>query len=287
MKNNRQKTKKTKLKSGWKPLNVLSKILIYAYALILIVPLMFAVITSFKTAEERVVDPIGLPESLQWSNYVIAWQEGSLLRATINSLIISGGGIILLMLNVILVSYCLNRIRDTKIGTALYMLILCTMFIPSVGSVTTVMLRRQLGLYNNYIGEILCSAVGITFGVFIVSGFLRTIPRDLEEAAMIDGARDGQIMFRVLVPVIKPALVTVGIFSFTGIWNACLGPMLTLRDEKLFTIPMALLLNFTGQFTVEYEKMFAGVIMTSIPIVIIYLKCQKSFTSALTGSVKG
>ena len=149
------------------------------------------------------------------------------------------------------------------------------------------MLRRRLGLYNNLIGEIICGSIGITTAIFIVTGFLRTIPRDLEEAATLDGANDRQICAKVIVPLIKPSLGTVGILHFTNIWNSALGPMLTLRNEKLYTIPMALLINFSREFSVEYTTMFAGALITCIPVIIIYVKGQKYFVSAMAGAVKG
>lgn len=266
---------------------ILGNLSVYAYAVILTVPLFFAVITAFKTEQERVVNPIGLPESLNVSNFIRAWTEGNLLSASKNSIIISCGATLLLLLNVTLVSYCLNRIRDTKLGIVLLMIFLCGMFIPKVGGVTGLMLRRSLGLYNNLWGEIISGGVGISMGTFLVTGFLRTIPRDLEEAAMIDGASDVQICFKVIVPVIRPALVSVGILAFTGNWNNALGAMLTLRNERLYTIPMALLLNFTSEYSMEYTTLFAGVILTCIPVVIVYCKCQKYFVTALAGSVKG
>lgn len=262
-------------------------LIVYAYGLLLTLPFFFAIVTAFKTEAERVQNPIGLPESFRFDNFVTAWVEGNLLMAAKNSIVIAVGTTALMLANVVLVSFCLNRIRDTKIGLILYITFLCGMFIPKVGSVTSLMMRRDLGLYNNLFGEIFVGAIGITTGVFLVSGFLRTIPRDLEEAAMIDGASDFQICTKVIVPVIKPSLLTVGILGFTGVWNSALGPMLTLRDEKLFTIPMALLLNFSGEISVEYTTLFAGVIMTAIPLVIVYCKCQKYFVSAMAGSVKG
>ena len=271
----------------FKPMSVIGNSIVYIYALILTVPLGFALITAFKSEAERVLNPIGLPASLNFENFVRAWKEGNLLLAARNSIFISGGGTILALLNVILVSYCLNRIRETKIGTTLYMLILSTMFIPGVGTVTGLMMRRSLGLYNNLWGEVFCAATGITTGVFLVSGFLRTIPRDLEEAAMLDGATDMQICFHVITPVVRPSLIAVGILEFTNRWNDALGPLLTLRDEKLFTIPMVLYLNFTNETSVEYTALFAGVIMTAIPLIIVYCKCQKYFVTALAGSVKG
>lgn len=270
-----------------KLLKLVGDLIVYVYGLVLALPFFFAIVTAFKTEPERVLNPIGLPETFNFDNFVAAWVEGHLLRASVNSVVIAVGSTGLLLANVVLVSFCLNRIRDSKIGTVLYMIFLCGMFIPSVGTASGLMLRRSLGLYNNLWGEIFVGAMAITTGVFLTSGFLRTIPKDLEEAAMLDGASDFQVCTKVIVPVIKPILVTVGILAFTGKWNNALGPMLTLRDEKLFTIPMALLLNYSNETSVQYTTLFAGVLMTAIPLVIIYCKCQKYFVTALAGSVKG
>lgn len=275
------------MKKKFKPLKLATDLMIYAYALILTLPLFFALITAFKTEPERVLNPIGLPEKFNLSNFVIAWTEGNLVVAAKNSILISVCSTALMLVNIVLVSYCLNCIRDTKIGAILYILFMCGMFVPNVGTATGLILRRDLGLYNNLSGEILVGATGITTGVFLVSGFLRTIPRDLEEAAKIDGANDFQICTKVIVPVIKPALVSVGILSFRAKWNNALGPMLTLRDKDLHTIPMALLLNFSDETSVRYTTLFAGVIMTAIPLIIVYCMCQKHFESALAGGVKG
>ncbi len=276
-----------KTKKSIHPLNFAGKSIVYLYTIILIVPLTFAILTAFKTGTERVMDPLGLPAELRFDNFITAWEKGDLINAIKNSVIIAFSTLALQLASIIFVTFHLDAIRDTKIGNAIYMVIISSMVIPSVSGVTSLMMRREMGLYNNLIGEILCGATGIAFGVFVASGFLRTIPRELQEAAMIDGASDFQIMTRVITPVIKPALVSVGILNFTGIWNNTTGVMITLRDKDLYTIPMALLLNFTQQVSVQYEIVFAGVIMTSIPLIIAYCYCQKFFVTALAGSVKG
>ena len=279
--------RKRNIKIALHPLNLAGKSIVYLYALILIVPLSFAIITAFKTGTERVLDPLGLPATLRFDNFITAWEKGNLLNAIKNSVIISFTTVALQIASIIFVTFHLDAIRDTKVGNGIYMVIISSMVIPSVSGVTSLMMRREMGLYNNLIGEILCGATGIAFGIFVASGFLRTIPRELQEAAMIDGASDFQIMTRVITPVIKPALVSVGILNFTGSWNNTTGVLITLRDKDLYTIPMTLLLNFTQQVSVQYEIVFAGVIMTSIPLIVAYCYCQKFFVTALAGSVKG
>lgn len=285
--NKKSKSFKAKLKSALNPLNLTGKVFVYAYALILIIPLSFAILTAFKTQAEVISNPIGLPASFQLGNFVTAWEQGDLLTASKNSIIITCTTLALQLAGIIFATFHLDCIRDTKVGTFMYMLLISSMFLPNVCGVTSLMLRRNLGLYDNLIGEIICGSTLNAFGVFIVSGFVRTLPREMREAAWMDGAGDFYYMTKIMVPLVKPAILTVGIFNFTSMWNNALGAMLTLRSRELWTIPMALILNFTEQYSVRHEVMFAGVIMTSIPLVVAYCICQKHFVSALSGSVKG
>lgn len=269
------------------PLNLIGKLLVLIYALLLTVPLAFVIITSLKTETERAVDPLGLPDKLQWGNFVEAWKVGNFMQAGWNSIVIAAGSTLLGILFMIIVAYSLDRIRSTKIGTVLYFIVLSSMFIPSVGTATGLMLRRSLGLYNNLWGEIFVSSLNITMGVFLISGTLRTMPGELYEAAKIDGASDTRICFQIITPVIKPVLASLIILQFRGSWNNCLGPLLTLRDERLHTLPMNLFLNFSNGYATIYTTMFAGVLITTIPVVLIFIKSQDQFMNALAGGVKG
>lgn len=279
--------KKRKLNSAWNLPNILGKSIVYLYAIAVALPLYFVIITAFKTETEITVAPLSLPENWQWGNILEAFNKGNLLRACWNSIYTSVFGVVLLMINVVIIAYCCHRLRNYKLGTILYTLILMGLFIPKVGYVSQILLYRDLGIYNSHWALILGAAVGnIPFGVFIVAGFLRTIPRELEEAAELDGCNDFQLIFHVMMPIIKPALVTVGIFSFCGVWNSCTTPMLFIRKEELYTIPMALL-TFNSTYDTNYSLLFAAILTTGLPLVIAYIFCQKYFTQALTGSVKG
>ena len=204
-----------------------------------------------------------------------------------NSVLTAVTGVLMLMFNAVVLSFCIHRLRNHKLGTLLYVIILMGLFIPKVGFVSQIMLYRRLQIYDTPWAIILGAAVGnIPFSVFIIAGFLRTVPHELEEAAELDGCNDFQLLFRVMVPIIKPALLTIGIFSFTGTWNSVTGPLLFIRSKELFTIPMALL-TFNSTYSTQYELLFAGILVTGLPLVIAYLFCQKYFAQALTGSVKG
>lgn len=278
---------KKKLNSPLRPGNVFGKLYVWLYALVVAVPLYFVVITAFKTPQEITMAPLSLPEVFQWSNFVEAFQQADLLLAVWNSVYTSLCGVALQMFLVVLISYCLHRLRNFKIGTILYLIVLAGLYIPKVGYVTQIALYRDLGLYNTPLALIFSTGFGgIPFAVFVVAGFLRTIPKELEEAAMLDGCNDWQLVTRVLVPVIKPALVTVGIFGFTSAWNNATTALLLIRDESLRTVPMALL-EFKATYSTQYDLLFAGMLATGLILVVAYLLCQKHFVEALGGSVKG
>ena len=278
---------KRRLNSAWTLPNILGKLLVYLYAVVVLVPLYFVIITAFKTGTEITLHPLALPECFMWSNVRDAFVQGGLLQAMGNSVLTAVTGVLMLMFNAVVLSFCIHRLRNHKLGTLLYVIILMGLFIPKVGFVSQIILYRRLQIYDTPWAIILGAAVGnIPFSVFIIAGFLRTVPHELEEAAELDGCNDFQLLFRVMVPIIKPALLTIGIFSFTGTWNSVTGPLLFIRSKELFTIPMALL-TFNSTYSTQYELLFAGILVTGLPLVIAYLFCQKYFAQALTGSVKG
>lgn len=279
-----RKAKKLRRRS---PLDVLARLLVLSYAVVVIVPLYFVVVTALKTPQEITLAPLALPKLPQWQNFANAFAEANLGKAVWNSVYTAVLGVGWLLVNAVVLSFCIHRLRNRKIGTFLYMLVLSGLFLPKVGYVTTIQLYRTLHIYNTPWALIMGNAVGnLPFSVFVIAGFLRTVPRELEEAAQLDGCNDFQTLLHVLVPVIRPALVSVGIFSFTGVWNSALGPLLYIRDKAYRTIPMALL-DFKATYSTQYELLFAGMLATGMILVVAYLFCQKYFVEALAGSVKG
>lgn len=264
-------------------------VLIWGYALMVVVPIYFTLITCFKTSAEIIQNPFGLPSSLSLENFKVAIREGNLLVAFRNSLFTSVGSMILQVVIGLTVSFCLYRMRNTKIGTILYMLVLVTLFIPGTGWVLLIRLYQKYGLYNSLIGLMLYNGTGrLAFNTFILTGAMRAVPREIEEAAALDGCNDMQYLFRVLAPSIRPSLISIAVFSFTSAWNSLMIPLLLLRDEAYFTLPLALKYIESGMGqSIHYNYVFAGIVISGIPLIILYLFSQRYFVSALAGSVKG
>jgi len=263
------------------------RLLVYLYALFLMVPMFFILVTSLKPGEEVYSNPLGLPHVYHFINFPEAFVKGNMGRYGLNSLIVSSCAVALALLVAVIVTFCIYKLFRRKIGQVFYSVIIGSMFVPATGWVTMIVLFQKLHLYNNLLGLILGSAFGgLAFNLFILLGFFRSIPRELEEAAVMDGCRDFQSLFFIIIPVVKSALVALGIFAFVGSWNGLLSPLLLLKNKDLFTIPLGLM-TFKGTYTVTYNLMFAAVLMSGVPLVVVYILFQNSFVEALTGSIKG
>lgn len=263
------------------------KILVYLYALFLLVPMYFIVITALKSGNEINVNPLGLPSKPLLSNFYEAFIKGNIARSGFNSIVITTFSVIFVLIINASLAYGLYKIYDKKIGAAIYSMIVAGMMVAPVGYVTTILLYRKFHLYNNLAGVIVANIAGsVPFAMFILVGYLRSLPRDLEDAATIDGCSDLQSLIFVIVPVIKPALATIGIINMVSSWNNLLIPLLLLKKEKLYTIPIGLI-TFKGTYTVDYNLLFAAVFITAIPLLILYLAFQKNFVESLSGSIKG
>lgn len=268
-------------------IKISGKFVVYLYALILLIPMYFIIITALKASAEISTNPLGLPSTFNFSNFVEGFIRGNMAKYSLNSIFVAVTSVSLALLNAIIVSYSVYKLFNRKIGQIIYSMIITSMFIPGTGFVTLIALYQKLHLFNNYYGLILGGAVGGTaFNLFILLGFLRSLPKEIEEAAFIDGCRDMQLLFHIMIPLIKPALISIGIFAFVGNWNSLMTPLLLIRNKELYTIPLGLM-EFRGTYTVEYNLMFAAILISSVPLVIIYLAFQKYFVEALAGGVKG
>lgn len=264
-----------------------ARLIVYAYALILIIPMFFVLVTSLKSAADVTMNPLGLPTEWMFSNYKEAFERAGMLRASLNSLIVATTVVFGSMANVSFVTFCITRMLHKKLGKVVYGAIIGTMLLPGGGLVSFLLMMMRLGLYNKLIGLILPGILsGLAFNVLILTNFIKAMPKEIEDAARIDGCGDFQFFFRVLLPLIKPALTALGILAFVGQWNNLFAPLIILRDPKLYTLPLVLF-KFKGSYSVEYHLMFAAILMSAIPLVLIYLKYQRNFTEALAGSVKG
>lgn len=258
-------------------------------ALIWITPFIFMFITSVKsTADISNHAAWALPTVWEWGNYAAAAGTGKLWQTGVNSLIISVVKVPLGLFLSALAAFALSRLHF-RWQKALLGILSLGALIPvqvALGPLFSTML--DLGLLNTRLGLILpYLAFGIPYQIFILYGFFRAIPDELDEAARIDGANNWRLFWRVILPLAKPALAALFILDFVATWNEYPMALTLLQTQDQFTIPLGIT-NFQTQYGSDYGQMNAYIIMSILPVLIVYLMFQRYFVKgALAGAVKG
>lgn len=260
---------------GW-----LNPVLLVIGAGIVLLPLAVVVVTSFLPSETGVGD--NLPQQWTWANYQAAWTRGNFLLAFLNSTLVALAVTFLQLVTSALAGYALARLRF-KGRQAILLLVLVTLVIPFQLLVIPIFLVLKAGhLVNTYGALILPTAVN-GFGIFLLRQFFQTIPVELEEAATLDGATRLQVLWRVILPLARPALVTLFLFSFIGEWNDLFKPLVFTTRPELRTVQLALA-EFQEQFTNSWSLMMAAVVITTLPIVLLFLLGQRQFIRGIAAT---
>jgi len=268
--------------------NVFLQIVVHAILLIgaftMLLPFMWMVSTSFKPSSEiYVFPPRWIPKNPTLKNYVDLFSSINFGRPFLNTVIVASSITFLSVLLSSMAGYAFAKFRF-KGRDKLFFLILATLMVPGQMTMIPVfLLLRYLGLLNTYTGLILPGAVSV-FNIFFMRQFIITIPNDLIEAARIDGARESYIFFKIILPLSKPALTTISIFTFTGSWNSFLWPLIIAQDERMYTLPVAVSV-LAGQYGENIAIQMAGSCIVITPILIFFLFAQRYFIKgiALTG----
>jgi raffinose/stachyose/melibiose transport system permease protein len=258
------------------------------FTIFIIYPVYLILIDTFKSRGEIYRNVYGLPKQFDFANYIQAWTGGHLGVGYINSIIITVCSISLIVLLSSLAAFALSR-RDFKLSKPIYFLFLAGMAIPfQTGIMSLYIQMNNMHLVNSRIGlMIIYTAFELPFAVFIMEGFFRTIPKEIEEASIVDGCSNYMLFSKIVIPLSPSVIATVIIFELVAIWNDMFFPLIFLSDSRLNTLPLRLL-SFKGKYVTNYPVIFAGVIISIIPIVIIYISLQQRFIEGLTaGSIKG
>lgn len=253
-----------------------------------LVPLLWLVISSFKTNFEFETAPFSLPAQIQWINYIKAIRISGLPRLFLNSILVSSASTVLNLLITSMGAFVLSRLRFALQNTILTILT-AGVLIPIIAlMVPYFSLIRVLGLYDTLGGLILTyAAINIPISVFLLHGFMRTLPKELEEAAVIDGCSLFQRYFRVILPLSQLGIVTAGTFVFLYSWNEFLYAMLLTSSVASRTIQLGIRF-FTSQFFIDYTAMYAAIVITILPSVVVYILFHDKIVRGLTsGAVKG
>jgi multiple sugar transport system permease protein len=261
--------------------------LLVALAIVSLAPLLWMLSVSFmQTGEAGHFPPPLLPAHATFENYRELFMRAGMGRFLFNSFLISSCVMLLSVLFNTLAGYAFAKLRF-KGRDRTFRALLAALVIPAqVAMMPLFLLLKQMGLVNTYMGAIVPGMAAI-FGIFLVRQYARTIPDELLEAARIDGAGEWRIFFQIVLPALKPILVTLAIFSFLGAWNDFMWPLIVLSDESLQTLPVALA-SLSREHVMDYELMMAGSVVTILPVLLLFLVLQRYYIQGLLlGSVKG
>lgn len=251
-------------------------------SIVVLYPFLFMVMNSFKTGPAIMNEPLSLPKSLNLNGYVGVFTNLNIPRLFLNTVFISGSVTVLNVLFSSMVAYGIVK-GDLPHKALLKNIILVSMMIPGILLlIPTYIMMYKWNWINTYRVLIIPASIS-AYNVFLMIQFISQIDDAYLEAARIDGASELTIFFKVLLPMCKPALATIGILTFMGSWNDFMGPLLYLRGDSKMTLQLALY-NFSGAIPGQYlEQLWAATTLVTFPVVIVYFFLQKNFVKAFTG----
>lgn len=269
------------------PVNWWLTALLIVLALTIAVPLYFAVVTALKTTDQLGGTGFALPTSVRWSNFADAWRLTDFPRTALNSAIITVGAVVLTLLTNSMVAYAIARNLERKLFKGLYFYFVSALFVPFPIIMLPVAKETAMLHLDNRLGLILLYVVyGLAFNIFIFTAYIQSIPRELEEAAAMDGASTWGIFWKVVFPLLAPMNATVGILTCLWAWNDFLLPLVILSDPGSATLPLVQYV-FQSQFQTNYPTAFASYLMAMAPLLLVYVFAQRWVISGVTqGAVK-
>lgn len=252
-------------------------------AVVTLMPLVWMLSASLKMSSEVFTSPIRwLPEVFQWKNYVKIWQKIDFALFTWNSTKLTALVTIIQMITCSFAAYgftkCKFKGRDT-----LFLCYVATIAIPwQIFMLPQYVILQKVNLVDTHTGYVLLQSFA-AFGVFLLRQFYQSIPDELLEAARIDGMSEYGAYARIVVPLAKPAMATLAIFTFVTVWNDFMGPMIYFNSEHNKTIPLGIRM-FVGQYSTEYQLIMAASVVSLVPVIILYVFCQQYFVQGIATS---
>ena len=260
-------------------------VVLWGYAVVALVPLLIMVWNSFRTDQELVAEPLGLPVSPSLDAYREAWVEASFSTYFLNSVLVTTASVALSTAVSLLAAYALARSRSRLMAVIEQVFVSGLMMPVFLMIVPIFYLLDRVGLASTRTGLILVySAVSIPFSVFVLATFLRQLPDELEDAARIDGAGPLRTFWSVLLPLVRPAIATVVVFRFVPIWNDFFYPLILVRDRAQYTLPVGLT-TFFGEYQTSWSTLFAGLVIATLPLVLLFLVATRQIVAGLTAGM--
>lgn len=257
------------------------------FVLIAIVPVYLMFVTSLKSQAELIANVFALPKAPKWSNYSLVFVQRGYYHAVLNSLLVAGATTIFAIVLSVLAAFAF-AVHEFRGKQALFVLVLVGLMVSEVSILIPVYnLLKDWGLLNTYVGIILPQiALGLSFGIFLMTTFFREIPRELLDAARLDGCNDLQLLTRIMIPVGLPGISALAVIEFLWAWNSFFLPLVIATRQDLMPLSVSVI-DFMGRFTFNYELVATTCVIMFVPILILYLITQRSFRQGVTmGAIK-
>lgn len=267
--------------------NIIKYIVVSGLLLIYIVPFIFVLVNSLKDRKDVISNPLALPSTFKFSNYISAFEKMNYGHAFFNTLIITVLSVAIIIIFSSMTAYILVR-KNWKFNKIMFFAMVISMIIPFQGiMIPLVKIYGSIGMLNTKWSLIyMYLGFGLSLAVFMYHGFIKSIPLELEEAAMIDGATRFQTFWKIVFPIMKPITMTITTLDMLWIWNDFLLPSLVLIAPNERTLQLSTY-YFSGTYTIDYGLSMAALMLSILPILIIYLFLQKSIIgNVLQGSIK-
>ncbi len=263
------------------------QVLLALNGVVMVYPLVVMLLSAFKTNAELFNSPFALPESFSLDNAARVWGETNFVLYLGNSVIVTASAVLAILVVGTMAAYALAR-YPFRLSGLVFLFFLSGLMVPLKLAVIPLFIQLDaLGLIDTRAGLVLVYvAMGLPSAIFILTGFLRTLPTELEEAARMEGASELRIMLRIMLPLARPALVIAAIQNAVPIWNDFFFPLVFITSERLKTLPQGLTV-FMGEYNTDWGVLFAGLSLAALPIIAVYVVLSRQFIEGMTqGAVK-
>ena len=259
------------------------------FLFIMLFPFFVMVSTMLKSGKDvYTTPPFWIPTHIEWQNFIAVWTQYDLSSYFLASLIIALGATVLNTILCVPAAYAIARLRFVGRKVAMYMLLMIEMFSPVIVIISLFKVIASLGLMDSYIALIILDALfTVAFNTWMMNGYFKTIPKDIEEAALIDGCTRVQTMTRIMLPISVPGLVTVMIYAFIFAWNEFLFALTFISSKNKLPLTIALY-NFVGRWTTQWQYLTMSAFLAIIPVLVLFYLIERRLVAGLAGgAVKG
>jgi N-acetylglucosamine transport system permease protein len=275
---------------GTRIFQLVAQIPLLIWAVMVIFPFLWMIMTAFKTDREILTDPFGLPGKLVWDNFERAWTSANIGTYFVNTLIVMAMSLTGTLLVSAMAAYVIARF-EFPFNRGIYLMFMAGLMFPVfLGLVPLYFLMDDLSLLNTYHGlALVYIAYSLPFTIFFLVGFFKTLPGEVAEAGIVDGASQFQVFFNIMLPMAKPGLIAMGIFNFLGQWNQFLLPLVLMQNESRYVLSQGLnFLAIQQGYDNDYSALFAAMVIVMVPTLVVYILFQRRLESGLTaGALKG